>query len=481
MLQAFTPFIDENRLLVIDLFELLYNQHKTTYALDELKKDLDISNYKLHRLLVEVENISKNVLQIRMTHTNNVLSYNLINSTSIHQVIAYEARNSINFQIFCHSFFNIKKQSNESFAEKLNISISTYFRRKKIMFNRIGRTFIQKISQSEVQTRYYIYVIFKYFSYFDFIETQYILNEDNLKLKNSITYASQIWNINPTKSQRGELSNFIFINYYRSKIGFSIQKKENKYFYHFNKTSQIQLLINHVVRVWKKLPIDAFVSIEIYLTFCINNAFISVQNLSALKKYCYIEYLTKKQMSTLEKQLPIPEFWAQQQNIQNFLLKTNAQIYSPFFNIDMFYRNQNFNLNTLKNNKIKKIIKLLIEDINKEIYPVTLDCKAINYLSDIYYLLILTEFPLTFFINPVHITVDFTDNDFYNKYVIKTLKKLADKNIFHIIIDKEINKQTKIFISDVYSPKFQGKQVTWKAPPETLDWVNLYYLIQKLL
>ncbi len=95
------------------------------------------------------------------------------------------------------------------------------------MFNRLGKSLIKNISQTEIKLRYYIYTVFKYFSYFEFIEPYYNSKISSLKLRNSITYASQIWNINPTKSQRLELNFFIFINYYRSKMGFIITKKEN--------------------------------------------------------------------------------------------------------------------------------------------------------------------------------------------------------------------------------------------------------------
>lgn len=481
MLQTFIPFIDENRLLIINFFELLYDQNQTTYSIYKLKKELDISSYKMHHLLEEVEDISKTILQIKMTHSNDILSCTLINSTSVHQVISYEARNSINFQIFCHVFFNIKNQSNESFAQNLNISISTYFRLKKNMFNRLGKSLSKNISQSEIKLRYYIYTVFKYFSYFEFIKPYYNSKIPSLKLRNSITYASQIWNINPTKSQRVELSNFIFINYYRSKMGFIIAKKENANFYHFNTTPKIKLLTNHIVKVWQKMSTDAFVLIEIYLTFCINNSLISAEDLSTLKNYSAIEQLTKKQMLTLQKQFSMPELQERYQNIQNFLLKTNAQIYSPFFEIDIIYRKQNLNSKTIKNDKIQNVLGLLIQDIKKETYPVTLDSKATNYLENVYYLLILTELPLTPFINPIHITIDFTDNDFYNNYIAKTLKAIPNSNIFNVVIDKEINRQTKIFISDVYDLSFQGKQVIWKSAPEPLDWRNLYYLIQKLI
>ncbi|MFC6177895.1 hypothetical protein ACFQGR_00480 [Weissella sagaensis] len=108
MLQTFTPFIDENRLLSINFFELLYDQNQTTYSIYKLKKELAISSYKMHHLLEEVEDISKTILQIKMTHSNGLLSCTLINSTSVHQAISYEARNSINFQIFCHAFLTLK-------------------------------------------------------------------------------------------------------------------------------------------------------------------------------------------------------------------------------------------------------------------------------------------------------------------------------------------------------------------------------------
>lgn len=202
MLKEFIPFIDKDRYLVIQLFEFLNSQSKTTFSTSEIQHILHVSSYKTKATIQEAVVLSKNLPKSKLIFKNDLLQAFNISHATLNNVINMEARDSLRFKIFLHITLNPPHNSDKLFQKNVGISSSTYFHLKKTLLQEIGDEKVIRIQKSEIYARYFIYQVIFYFSYFEYYPENLKNYATIRKTKNSITYLTTIWNLRLTNSQK---------------------------------------------------------------------------------------------------------------------------------------------------------------------------------------------------------------------------------------------------------------------------------------
>lgn len=300
MLKEFTPFIDKDRYFIIQLFEFLTSRKKNVHSLSKIQEALKVSPYKVKMIIHEAIDLSKGFPTVKLTFENNVLSAFNINNSLLNKIIDLEAHKSLRFQIFLHTTLNIYDESDAEFQRNVSISSSTYFRLKKGLSQDIGSSKIKHMRKSEAFSRYYIYQVLVYFSYFDYFPDYIEANKNFTKMKNSIAYGTLIWKIILTQSQRKQINYFVAIGILRSKSRHHISEYDNKYLVEVFPKEQILLFMKHLSKDWYMLEKNALLVTRYCITFLINTNNLPVSQLKSLKNFNDIQSVTNKQINIIK-------------------------------------------------------------------------------------------------------------------------------------------------------------------------------------
>lgn len=477
MLQAFIPFIGKDRYLIIQLFEFLSSQQKTVYSIVEIQDILHVSAYKAKCLVHEAIILSNELPQGQLILENNCLHVTNVNPTILNTLINLEAHHSLRFKIFLHIHLNIYQQSDQEFQQSIGISASTYFRLKKELRQDIGMDKINKMYKSEVFTRYYIYQILFYFSYFDYYPQRLQNKYDLRKIKNSITYVTTIWHLRLTNSQKKQIDYFTFVNFLRSNSHKELHEQDVNYLVKINSQESINLLIKHLMKDWHLLEKKSVIVTRYFITFLISTTNLPVEKLNFTKNYDVVKEITRQQVNLTQQTINIPLVDNKLIGYQNKLLKINAKILSPFFKSDLFLIEQSWYTNPLplrsSSNKLVDQLKGLIIASQIERFNEV----ELKQIENAYLLLTLSNTLTNNFSAPVHIVVDFSKGSILNDFVINGLHVLAYLNI---TIDSNISSYSDIYITDTYNPSFKKQQIIWEDVPQIEDWKIVHDLIIKL-
>lgn len=91
-----------------------------------------------------------------------------------------------------------------------------------------------------------------------------------------------------------------------------------------------------------------------------------------------------------------------------------------------------------------------------------------KYYFDIIFLLI-RSISLTEVESVVMICVDFSHGEMYNAFIKRNLENYRDLNIQ---LQDVFDRNTDIYLSDIYLPNLVVKQIIWRDPPTKNDWIN---------
>ena len=477
MLKEFIPFIDKDRYLTIQLFEFLASQKKTVHSLVKIQEVLQVSQYRAKITIQDAISLSKDFPTFKITFENDILSALNIDNFLLNKIIDFEAHKSLRFRIFLYTTLNIYSESDTEFQRNVGISSSTYFRLKKGLSQDIGSSKIECMRKSEVFSRYYIYQVLVYFSFFDYFPSGIKANKNFIKMKNSIAYCTLIWKITPTQSQRKQINYFVTIGILRSKNQHHITENDNEYLVEVLLHEQILLFMKHLSKDWYMLEKSASLVTRYALTFLINTNNLPVSQLKLLKNFSDIQSITNQQVDII-KDLADPSLVDTKIiDLQNKLLKANARILSPFLKTDLFFTEQHwYYANLLRNGAVENLIDeftTLISSANSTPF----NKQEIAQIKKDYSLIILPKLSIRNLILPIHIVVDFSEGSLFNDYITSGLQSITGLNIK---IDQHLSKLTDIYLTDTFNPSYTKQQIIWPAMPKKSDWQQLKAHIMSL-
>lgn len=471
MLKEFIPFIDKDRYLIVQLFEFLASHKKTVHPLPKIQEALQVSQYRVKIAIHDAISLSKNFpTNVKLTFENDILSTSNIDNALLNQIIDFEAHKSLRFRIFLHTTLNIYNESDTEFQRNVGISSSTYFRLKKGLSQDIGSSKIKHMRKSEVFSRYYIYQVLVYFSYFDYFPNSIKDNKNFIKMKNSIAYCTLIWKITPTESQRKQINYFVTIGILRSKNQHHIPENDNKYLVEVLSQEQVLLFMKHLSKDWYMLEKNALLVTRYSVTFLINTNNLPVSELKFLKNFSDIQSVTNQQINIIKDLVGTSLVDADIIDFQNKLLKANTRILSPFFKTDLFFTEQHWHYaQSLLNGAVKNLIAefaAIISNANSAPF----NEQEVAQIKKDYTLIILPKLSIHNLILPVHIVVDFSEGNLFNDYVASGIQSITGLNIK---IDQHVSNLTDIYLTDTFNPSYTKQQIIWPSMPKKSDWQQL--------
>ena len=470
MLKEFIPFIDKDHYLVIQLFEFLMSQHQETYSTSEIQNKLQVSIYKTKMVIHDAITLSENLPHTKLTFQNDSLTAVNIDHIILNTVINTEAHQSLRLKTFLHSTLNIYNITDKEFQENTGISSATYFRLKKSIRQEIGVEKLNAMHENEALSRYYIYQLLLYFSYFDYKPN--FLDKDNsfLGAKNSIAYMTLIWNINPSNSQRKQINYFIFVNILRSRNQIHLSDDIVNYLFELTNKNELNLFIRHLTKEWQMLPDDASLLTRYYISFLVRINSFPISHLDFLKHSTLIENVTKEQITSIKKMSSTISSKLGTNQFENKLLKTNTKLLNPFFTTELFLTEQHVDYSDLEinqptDNVINELTSLLCTTS-----PIKYSTSEIIQIKKTYFLIISPKISVYLLNSPIHIVVDFSDGDIFNDYVKNCLHSLDDLNIQ---VDQHINALSDIYLTDIYNNAFKKHRIIWQGIPTATDFDSL--------
>lgn len=93
-----------------------------------------------------------------------------------------------------------------------------------------------------------------------------------------------------------------------------------------------------------------------------------------------------------------------------------------------------------------------------------------NFIFYQYLFLVIQTFSSDFFMETIHICLDFSLGNHYTSVIETNLKSF---NFFNIQVERHMNKKTNLFISDYSYKGIQIPFLIWNIPPTAKDWANL--------
>lgn len=477
MLKEFIPFIDKDRYLIIQLFEFLNSQSKTTFSTSEIQHILHVSSYKTKTTIQEAVVLSKNLPKSKLIFKNDFLQAFSINHTTLNTITNMEARESLRFKIFLHITLNPSQQSDKMFQKNVGVSPSTYFRVKKMLLQEIGDEKITRVQENEIYARYYIYQVIFYFSYFDYYPENLKNYNTIRKAKNSITYLTTIWNLRLTNSKKKQINYFTFVNLLRLRNHKELSEDDTIYLVDTISRGAVLLYIRHLMKEWYMLEKKALIVARYFITFLINTNNLPVDKLVFIKNYDVIKEVSQQQVNLIQQSLNIPLNENNSDDYKNNLIKINAKILSPFFKLDLFLIDKHcyqgvLPLHTSIDDLIKGLINSLFDITRKRFND-----SEIKQIEKTYMLITMPKTINNDLTLPIHIVVDFYEGGILNDYVVAGLKILSYLNI---IVDTHVNNLTDIYITDTYDKNFKKQQLIWEDLPNRDDWKMLHNLIINL-
>ena len=473
MIEPFSFYIDKERRETIYFFELFLKEntkHKTL-AFAEIQSALDVSAYKLERIISDAEILSKEIGQLDVSYCKNTSVTVLGLDTVKHkQIILYEVSHSLNFKVFLHLMLNIDNYSAAEFQEKNGISRATYFRIKGELKKNIGPEHIHFIKTSEAHARIYVYKVLYYFSYFEFA----VPKNDRIKLQQIFKYTWLLLKLKLTNSQYKQYKYFISINYWRNKMGHKMSATSLPYLVEINSNvKEIHQFIEHLPKPLAKTKTGAYRIARIFANFLLSTQALSVEQLSySLQDYSQVEELTQQQLTIVHDFIGMipPENNA----LKNRLLLINVKMLIPFLLDASYHGTKKSSFYEKSYPHISQLTKLLLQkriDF-KEARPLHPREKTELYYS--YLFAIFCELPVSYFSDKVHIAVYFSQGKEYTDFI---KKKINDLSLLNLEIDQFVNSKTDIYITNNFDPSFKNKQIVLDQPPVPEDLLQLRELI----
>lgn len=476
MLQSFVPFLDKEKYLVVCFFEFFLNKNpeNATTSLAEIQKELAVSAYRLQEIITAAQTICAKNPELYLSQTKEKhLTLTGLDTLQFKKIILFEAQNSLRFRIFIHISLNSHGYSDFEFQKSHNISRSTYFRFKGNLLNDIGDKKIRLLNSSEAYSRYYIYSVIHYFSYLDFLDN----NSGKEKLVQSINYVTLLLKLSPTNVQRKQHLYFAAVCYWRSQTGHRLSSTDSAYFVNIKSTPDIVNFTHYLEKSWAITKERAERCVSFFMTFLLALEEVEVKKLPFLHEYSIIEELVQRQLTVVHEALGENFSLLDTASLTNKLLKINAKILIPVF------------INTSQSNaeewSFYENSYLTVDKLAKKLLQVSRDYNKVRSVSqeeysELYYSYLFTlivEIPTSAFSDQVHIAVDFSQGPEYTDYIKEKLNELLFLNIQ---IDKFVNSQTDIYLSNHFDPTFKNKQIIWEHPPLTEDFIHLRSLIVRV-
>lgn len=472
MLKIFIPFVDEDKYQIIRFLEFLSNKMHIHYSIKELQINLGLSPYKTTALISEVLKETRSIKGISIINDNTGLVCTAISQSAIHEVILLEAKKSTNFKVFLHLFLNLSKESDADFAKRMNISLRTYFRLQQNLKLAIGKQRFSEITKSEIYTRYFIYQVLEYFSYFDQANDSLLTQKLQTKLKNGVSYLTLIWQLRPTVSQLKRFRYFAGVNILRLSMGIHLLQSDECNLVEIIYDERLSKLAQYFAVNWKLLNSEAHRFIRFCITFLMAGYSLPVSQFNLIKKAPEIFTLTTQQIKLIEEDEEKSRLIRNTDSYRDKLLRINAAVLSPLFTFRETTNFQN-NIDPSLNNNTDILIQYMLNLYDKSFIRCLKNDEK-QQLARLYYVNIATELQMEFRFQTVHIVVDFSGGNILTDYVTKGLTALSGLNLK---VDRYITEKTDIYLTDTYNSAFNNTQLIWTDPPQIGDWLNLFDII----
>ncbi|WP_430616892.1 hypothetical protein IGJ66_000941 [Enterococcus sp. DIV0176] len=112
---------------------------------------------------------------------------------------------------------------------------------------------------------------------------------------------------------------------------------------------------------------------------------------------------------------------------------------------------------------------------NSDIYDQGLLTNGSLYYD--YIFAIISVIPQKYLSDKVYVCVDFSRGSAYTKFIAENI--LAFQNL-NIVVQKKVNNQTQLYVSDLLIDKLNCPQIIWKNPPSDHDWLLFGEMVIKV-
>lgn len=100
--------------------------------------------------------------------------------------------------------------------------------------------------------------------------------------------------------------------------------------------------------------------------------------------------------------------------------------------------------------------------------------------SGVYYdylFALISTIPQNYLVDQIYVCVDFSRGSAYSEYIAQNILAFRSLNV---VVQRKINHQTQIYVSDFLIDKLTCEQIIWKNPPTDDDWLQFGDLVIKV-
>lgn len=447
-------FLDQNQYPVF-ILEWLELKKSTYCTIDLLCEFVGISRFRCLKYIEELNELLYPVdkdAKIKVEPSGEIYSRHL-NFLTVKKIRAHYLVKSEVFQLL-NTSLNLELSLNE-FSEKRFLSRTQAYDKRKKLSRLLSEYKLKykkgKVIGNELFIRNFVYSL--YLNYFYGLYNPFskeITHEATNLLNSMMSYLE----LSLTFTQKNKLMIFISIVLTRTKHNHFCSLKEFDYQLQVKKKA-FEVYQNFFVADDRSKQLEW----QYFLTYLVSERIIVnpfkvehsnmkekttcfLTNFIALDDHNYLHYFTE-----LTKEL-------KRLNIKYRILPLTTD----FFTI---YRHTEF----LEEN-YPSLVKP-VEDLNDLWTDVSAPYLDKNRVFDDAFFSVLEIIPLDKIDDKVYVCVDFTQGIAYSNFIINQIEGFKNQNI---VVQRKLEFNTDIFISDYASPKLSMDQIIWKTPPNADDW-----------
>ncbi|KAF1297530.1 hypothetical protein BAU15_07390 [Enterococcus sp. JM4C] len=454
---------------VLQYIELNKNQYCTINKLSDV---LSLSKYKTAKfiqMLHEELNLLSSNIKIEILSSGEILSKNISHKTTKELRVSY-LKSSTLFQLF-HNFL-VKETPLERQIEDLHMSRSSAYNQHRELKDILkADNLILKKSQilgDEFQLRIRLYSL--YYEAFNGIYSPF---PDFIQIKAEQLINQLMTLTKCTLSETKKIKLTSFLNVWLTRLRTKHYITES--FVTLEESSFKEYLTEELIHSWG-VPRDqvtneiAYLFSFIYLenidkklveSFLRNDTEVAVEQTA----HQFFDYLSNECL--LDEQ--------DKRDLFNEVKDINRKWLIYHFRESTFTIKTEFHYFQEVNPKLDSLVKNFLNQLNhKNLFISEAEMSKLYYD---YLFLLVTKIPISKIEHPLYICIDFSHGDNYNQYIRLMLSSLQSMNIKY---EKEITRQTDIYISDCLIHQRGYKQLIWKKPPTPDDWRDLGELLVEL-
>lgn len=478
-------FLEESDREKLLLCQHILEERGQILYFDKLIHQIPISKYKLSLYLEELSQVvQKYGAEISVINNSfQQIHSNGLTKKSIKLLQLEYLKKSLIFELFSKlivSKLSIKKIGSERFLSRTKVyKVKKHL--KEILAKRDISIKGNNLIGNEIAIRQFIFEV--YYFFYHGIEFPFS-KELKLEVNHIVSVLNSEWILDGTPTKQAKLKNFIGVMLLRINSNQKIKEFSEDF-----------PLLNgkHFERI--KGPSSKFLlkyslstktaqrELNYLFVFLLTEDILKIPNVFTIGKMNpTVKQVTRKMMNLFTKKLTFCEEITRSEKaailkrVTQDLLKLNLKLY--FFSPVNFMHEKDEYLLYLKKTypQFHEITKSFVELIllNDEFKG------ASNYRTSIYtnYMLcLITSIPVSSFEEKVYVHIDFSKGELYTNFIYTLISRF--KNL-GVEIQRKLNNDTDIYLSDSIYGKARCRQVIWEGLPTDLDWLELERTVSEI-